>query len=102
MGRKGNPPTLLVRMSTDTASMESSMEILNKLKLSHDPVIPLLDIYPEKTTIQKDTGTPMFIASLFTIARTWKQSRCPSTDEWIDDVVHIHNGILLSHKKEQI
>jgi len=40
-------------------------------------------IYPEKTIIQKDTGTPMFIAALFTIARTWKQPRCPSTDEWI-------------------
>ena len=102
MGRKGNPSALLVRMSTDTASMENSMEILNKLKLSHDPVIPLLGIYPEKTTIQKDTSTPMFTAPLFTIARTWKQSRCPLTDEWIDDVVHIYNGILLSHKKEQI
>ena len=72
------------------------------IELPYDPAIPLLGICPEKTIIQKDTGTPMFIASLFTIARTWKQSRCPSTDEWIDDVVHIHNGILLSHKKEQI
>ena len=47
----------------------------------YDPVMPLLGIYPEKTTIQKDTCTPMFIAALFTIARTWKQPRCPSTDE---------------------
>ena len=42
--------------------------------------IPLLDIYPEKTIIQKDTSTPMFIAALFTITRTWKQPNCPSTE----------------------
>ena len=40
-------------------------------------------IYPEKTTILKDICTPMFTAALFTIARTWKQPRCPSTDEWM-------------------
>ena len=58
---------------------------LNKLgiKLPYDPAIPLLDIYPEVTKIEKYTCTPMFIAALFTIARTWKQPRCPSTDEWI-------------------
>ena len=49
-----------------------------------DPETPLLDIYVEKTIIQKDTFTPMFIAGLFTIARTWKQPRCPSTKEWIN------------------
>ena len=43
----------------------------------------------------------MFIATLFTIARTWKQPKCPLTDEWIkEDVAHIYNGILLSHKKQ--
>ena len=47
------------------------------------PAIPLLGIYPDKTIIQKDTCTPMFIAALFTIASTWKQPKCPSTDEWI-------------------
>ena len=44
----------------------------------------------------------MFTAPLFTVARTWKQSRCPLMDEWIDDGVHIYNGILLNHKEEQI
>ena len=53
-----------------------------KIKLPYDPAIPLLGIYPEKTIIQKDTCTPMFIA-LFTIARTWKQPKCPSTEDWI-------------------
>ena len=43
----------------------------------------------------------MFIAAPFTIARISKQPKCPSTDEWIEDMVHIYNGILLSHKKEQ-
>ena len=58
---------------------------LKKLKigLSYDPAIPPLGIYPEKTIIQKDTCTPMFIAALFTIGRTWKQPKCPSRDEWI-------------------
>ena len=56
-----------------------------KIELPYDPAFPLLDIYPKKmkTLIQKDTGTPMFIATLFTIADTWKQPRYPSTDEWI-------------------
>ena len=52
-------------------------------KLPYDPLIPLLGIYSEKTIIEKDTRTPVFIEILFTRARTWKQPRCPSTDEWI-------------------
>ena len=42
-----------------------------------------MGIYPEKTIIQKDTCPPMFIAALFTIARSWKQPKCSSTDQWI-------------------
>ena len=58
---------------------------LKKLKteLPYDSAIPLLGIYSEKTMIQKESCTTMFIAALFTIARTWKQPKCPSTDEWI-------------------
>ena len=52
-----------------------------KIELPYDPAIPLLGIYPEETIIQKDTCTPMFTAALFTIARTWKQRKCPMTDE---------------------
>ena len=67
----------------------------------YDPAIPLLGIYPEETKIEKDTYIPLFIAALFTIARTWKQPRYPLADEWIKKLwFHIHNGILLSHKKE--
>ena len=54
-----------------------------KIELPYDPAIPLLGIYPEKTIIQKDTCTPMFIAALFTIAKTWKQLECPPADDWL-------------------
>ena len=58
---------------------------LRKLKIEFPlhPAIPLLGIYPEKTMTCKDTGTPVFIAALFSIAKTWKQPKCPSTEEWI-------------------
>ena len=52
-----------------------------KLELPYDPAIPLLGKYPEKTILQKESFTTVFIAALFTIARTWKQPNCPSTDE---------------------
>ena len=61
------------------------------------PCNPTLGIYPEKNMIWKDTCTPMFIADLFTIARTWKQPKCPSTDPWIKKMWSIYTAILLSH-----
>ena len=61
-----------------------------KIELPYDLAIPLLDIFLEKTIIQKDTCTPMFTAALFTIARTWKQAKCPSTDEWIKKMWYIY------------
>ena len=71
------------------------------IELPDDPVIPLLGTYPGKTSIQKETCTPLFVAALFTIAKTWKPSKCPSTDEWIkkNTTVHKYNAILLSHTK---
>ena len=54
------------------------------------PAIPFLGIYPDKTLIQKDTYTPVLIAALFTIARTWKQPKCPPTNEWIKKMWYIH------------
>ena len=68
------------------------MEFLEKLKikLPYDPEIPLLGICPEKTIIQKDTCAPMFTAALFTIVWTWKQPRCPSTDEWIKEMWYMY------------
>ena len=52
--------------------------------------LPLLGIYPEKTIIQKESCTTMFTAALFTIARTWKQPKCPSSDEWIKKMWHMY------------
>ena len=90
--RKGNPLILLVGMQTSTATMENSVEILKKLKieLPYDPAIPLLSINTKETRTERDTCTPVFIAALFTIARTWKQPRCPSTDEWIRKLWYIY------------
>ena len=56
----------------------------------YDPAIPLLGIYPEKTIIQKKSCTTVFTAALFTIARTWKQPKCPSSDEWIKKMWHTY------------
>ena len=82
-----------------------------KIELPYDPAIPFLGIYLEETILGKDTYTPMFTAALFTIAKTWKQLKCPLTDEWIKKMWYVcmyvyiyiyHNGILLSHKKNEI
>ena len=54
-----------------------------EIELPYDPATPLLGIHTEETRLERDTRTPVFIAALFIIARTWKQPRCPSADEWI-------------------
>ena len=72
-----------------------------RIKPPYYPAIPLLGIYPEKTVIKKDTYTPVFMAALFTVARTWKQLRCSSTDEWIKKVwcvyTHTHTHTHAQH-----
>ena len=60
------------------------------MELPYDPAIPLLGTHTKETRIERDTCTPMFIAALFTIARTWKQPRCPSADEWIRKLWYIY------------
>ena len=60
------------------------------IKPLYDPVIPLLGIYPKETKIERETCIPLFIAALFTIARPWKQPRCPLTDEWIKKLWYIY------------
>ena len=59
------------------------------MKSPYDPAILLLGIYPKETQLKKNTCIPLFIAALFTIARTWKQPRCPSTDEGIRKLWYI-------------
>ena len=61
-----------------------------EIELPYDPAIPLLGVHPKETRIQRDKYTPMFTAALFTIGRTWKQPRCPSTDEWIKKLWYIY------------
>ena len=73
------------------------------MELPFDPAIPLLGLYSKspKTPIQKNLCTPMFIAAQFTIAKCWKQPKCPLLKEWIKKtLVHLHNGILGSRQKE--
>ena len=60
------------------------------MDLPYNPAIPLLDIDPKETRIERDACTPMFTAALFTIARTWKQPRCPLADEWIRKLWYIY------------
>ena len=61
-----------------------------EIKPPYDPEIPVLGIYPEENKLEKDTCIPLFFAALFTIARTWRQPRCSSTDEWIKKLWYIH------------
>ena len=66
-------------------------------------IIPLLGIYLEKTRAQKDTCTPVFFAAQFTIAKTWKQPKCPSTEEWIKKMWYIYTAKYYSAiKKKEI
>ena len=60
------------------------------IKPLHDPTIPLLSSYSEETKLEADTCIPLFIAAQFIIARTWKQPRCPLTDERIKKLLYIH------------
>ena len=84
--RQGNTLSLLVGFKLMQTLWKTVWRFLKKqgIKSPYNTTIPLLGIYPEETKIEKDTCTPIFIAALCTIARSWKQPRCPSTDEWIE------------------
>jgi len=60
------------------------------IKPPYDPAIPLLGVHPEGKKMEKNTYIPLFIATRFTVARTWKQPRCPSTDEWIKKLCYLY------------
>ena len=103
--RKGNPLALLVGIKLIQPLWKTVMERLLKklgIKPSYDPAIPLLGIYPEETKTEKNTSIPLFIAPLFTIARTWKQPRCPSTDEWIKMLWYIYTMEYYSAIKRNV
>ena len=91
MWRNGNPLALLVGMQTGAATLENSVEVPQKklkIDLSYDLAITLLGIYPRDTGVlmHRGTGTPVFIAALSTIAKLWKEPKCPSTDEWMKKI----------------
>jgi hypothetical protein len=93
MWRKRNTPPLLVGLQACTTTLEISLEVPLKLDivLQEDPTIPFLGIYPEDVpTGKKDICSTMFIAALIIIDRSWKEPRCPSTEEWIQKMWYIY------------
>jgi hypothetical protein len=84
--------------------LETIWKLLKKLniELPYDPAIPLLGIYPKEcdSGYSKDTYTPMFIVALFTIAKLWKQPRCPSTDKWIRKMWYLYTVEFYSATKK--
>ena len=71
-----------------------------EIELPYDPGIPLLGIHTRATQIERDMCTPIFIAALFTIARTWKQPKCPLADEWIRKLWYIYTMAYYSAIKK--
>ena len=99
---KGNTSALLVGVQTGTAPLDISMAISQEIRknLLHDPVIPLLGIYPKDAQLyHKDMCSTMFIAALFFIARTWKQPKCHSIKEWIRKMWYIYTMEYYSAEK---
>ena len=90
--RKGSPLTLLGECKLVQPLWITVWRFLKKLdiELPYDPAIPLLGIHIQETKAERDKWTPMFITALFIIARTWKQPRCPSADEWIRKLWYIY------------
>jgi hypothetical protein len=90
---KENTPPLLVGLQACKTTLEISLALPQNLDivLLDDSAKPLLSIYPEYVpTGKKDTCSTMFIAALFIIARSWKEPRCSSTEEWIQKMCYIY------------
>jgi hypothetical protein len=86
MWRKRNTPPLLVGLQTGTTTLEINLEVPQKIgnRSTRFPVLPFLGIYPKDAPpFLRDRCSTMLIAALFSIARSWKQPRCPTTEEWI-------------------
>ena len=98
--RKGNPLTLVQPL---WKTVWRFLKKIKKIGLPYDPAIALPGIYPKDTDVLKKRPicTTMFIAAMATVAKLWKEPRCPSTDEWIR-MVHIHYGVLCLHQKGRI
>ena len=84
---------MLVGLQASTTTLEISLAVPQKIGYSttRGSAIPLLGIYPEDVpTAKKDTRSTIFIAALFIIARSWKEPRCPSTEEWIQKMWYVY------------
>ena len=88
----GKPTLCKIKMPSSMESLEEFISILLNVNLSfkNEKEKPHCWAYTEETRIERDMYTPMFIAAVFIIARTWKQPRCPSVDEWIRKLWYIH------------
>ena len=85
-----NLPRLNCKKLKTWTDQSQALKLKLWFKIFQHPAIPLLDIHTEEIRIERDTCTPMFIAALFIIARTWKQPRCPSAREWIRKLWYIY------------
>ena len=93
MWKKRNPPPFLVGLQTGTTTLEINLEVPQKMgkDLPENPAIPLLGIYTKDVPpCHRGTCSTMFIAVLFVIARSWKQPRCPRTEEWIQKMWFVY------------
>ena len=102
--RKRNPLTLLVGMQTRQPLWQTVWRFLKKLEveLPNNPAISLLGTHTEVSRIKRDMYTPVFITALFTVARTWKQPRCPSADECIRKLWYIYTMEYYSAIKKNV
>ncbi|KAF6104294.1 hypothetical protein HJG60_011272 [Phyllostomus discolor] len=101
-GEKGTPVLCWWECRLAHPLWKTRWNFLKKLKmeLTFDLVIPLLGLYPKNPEKNlKEPMYPMFIAAQFTIAKCWKQTQCPSVNEWVKKLVHLHNAILSSRKR---
>ena len=107
MWKNGNPLALLVGMPTGADALKNTVEFPQKLKidLHYDPTIALLGISPRDTGVLMHRGicTPMFTVALSTIAKLWKEPKCPSTDEWIKKLWFIYTVVYyVAMRKNEI
>jgi hypothetical protein len=104
MWGKMNPSSLLVGMQMVQPLWKNIWRLLKNLNigLPYDPAIPLLGIYLKDydSGYSRGTCTPMFIAALFTIAKLWKQPRCPTTDRWIKKMWYLYTMEFYSARKK--
>jgi hypothetical protein len=102
MWRKRNTPPSLVGLQTGATSLEINLKFPQKIDQPEDPAIPLFGIYPKDAPpCHRDTCSTLFIATLFVITKSWRQPRCPMTEEWIQRMCFIYT-IYSTTKNEDI